>query len=497
MTTKRGEAGCEGAWSGARASAGPRSGPQTSPLRSVTKPPAVYRKLAMYKRFLSILLSFLFLTGCAGQPLGPTSQGQTTAPPDHGPAIPENNPASESISSDAPLENIPDTGVPDTSVSNTHSPESGPPQAGPEANPSEPGAEPTEPSDPKADTVEAILSAMTLEEKVGQLFFVRCPNRQAAEKVSAYHLGGYILFGRDFQDAAGNWLTRKQFTEKLAAWQAAAKVPLLIGVDEEGGTVARASRNPNLFESKRQSPQEVYSRGGLDAVRQDALFYSRGLLELGINVNLAPVADVSTNRLDFIYDRSFGQDAAATARYIEAAVSAAGQARYAPGDGSVRTIGSVLKHFPGYGDNADTHTGVAIDRRPYQRFAAEDFLPFLAGVRAGAGGVMVSHNVVVSMDPELPASLSPEVHRILREELGFEGVVMTDDLAMDAVEAYAADGSVAVLAVLAGNDLIITTDFETQIPLVIDAVRLGALREDLVEQAARRVLGWKYDLGLL
>ena len=421
------------------------------------------RQLAMCKKTLSVILAFLLLAGCGGLPTGP--------------AAPSDGPDGKGPASGAPG--------------------SEPPQTSPEISPSKPVAEPSQEPDPKADTVEAILSAMTLEEKVGQLFFVRCPDNHVEEKISACHLGGCILFGRDFRDAAGNWLTREQFTQKLAAWQAAADVPLLIGVDEEGGTVARASRNPNLFEEKRQSPQEVYRRGGLDAVMQDALFYSGGLLELGVNINLAPVADVSTDRLDFIYDRSFGQDAAATARYIEAAVSAAGQARYAPGDGSVRTIGSVLKHFPGYGDNADTHTGAAVDRRPCERFAAEDFLPFQAGVRAGAGGVMVSHNVVVSMDPELPASLSPEVHRILREELGFEGVIMTDDLAMDAVEAYAADGSVAVLAVLAGNDLIVTTDFETQIPLVIDAVRSGALREDLVDQAVRRVLGWKYDLGLL
>lgn len=378
-------------------------------------------------------------------------------------------------------------GVPDTSV-----PESAPPTADPATAPP-PTAEP----DPRAGRVEALLSAMTLEEKVGQLFFVRCPSRQAAEKVSTYHLGGFILFDRDFHDDAGNWLTREQFMEQLAAYQAAADIPLLIGVDEEGGTVARASRNPNLFEAKRQSPQEVYSRGGLNAVISDTMFYCGGLLELGINVNLAPVADVSTDRLDFIYDRALGQNGTATATYVEAAVYAAGQVRYEPGDGTERAIGSVLKHFPGYGDNADTHTGVAIDRRPYEQFTAEDFLPFRAGVRAGAGGVMMNHNVVVSMDPELPASLSPEVHRVLREELGFEGVIMTDDLAMDAVRAYAEDGSVAVLAVLAGNDLIVTTDFEEEIPLVISAVKSGTLSEDAIDRAVRRVLGWKYDLGLV
>ena len=406
----------------------------------------------MYKRLLSSLLIVFLLAGCAV----------------------------ESVPSAAPSESVPGAAAPESEP--------------PPASPSEPEVEPSEQPDPKTLTVEALLSAMTLEEKVGQLFFVRCPASQAAEKVGKYHLGGYILFDRDFRNAAGNWLTREQFTEKLAAYQAAADVPLLIGVDEEGGTVVRASRNPNLFETVRQSPQKVYGRGGLDAIKQDTLLYSGGLLELGINVNLAPVADVSTNRTDFIYDRAFGQDGAATADYIEAAVSAANQARYEPGDGTVWAIGSVLKHFPGYGNNADTHTGVAIDRRPYEQFEAEDFLPFRAGIRAGAGGVMVSHNVVVSMDPDLPASLSPEVHRVLREELGFEGVIMTDDLAMDAVDAY---GSAAVLAVQAGNDLIVTTDFEEQIPLVIDAVKSGTLSEDTIDQAVRRVLGWKYDLGLL
>ena len=124
-------------------------------------------------------------------------------------------------------------------------------------------------------------------------------------------------------------------------------------------------------------------------------------------------------------------------------------------------------------------------------------MPFQAGIEAGAGAVLVSHNIVCCMDEELPASLSPEVHRILREELGFEGVVMTDDLAMDAVEAYAGDGSVALLAVIAGNDMIVTTDFERQIPLVVDAVKAGLVEEDVINDAVRRVLGWKFDLGLI
>ena len=251
--------------------------------------------------------------------------------------------------------------------------------------------------------------------------------------------------------------------------------------------MARATRNPNLFSAKRQSPQAVYAQGGMEAVLEDTRQVNQGLLTYGINVNFAPVADVSTNSGDFIYDRSFGQDAAATADYVAQAVT----------EMDTVGIGSVLKHFPGYGSNTDTHTGVAIDERPYDTFLNEDFLPFQAGIDAGADCVLVSHNVVTCIDDTLPASLSPEVHRILREELGFTGVILTDDLAMDAVEAYAEDGSVAVLAVLAGNDMIVTTDFTTQIPQVIAAVEDETIDESLIDQAVSRVLGWKYDLGLL
>ena len=139
----------------------------------------------------------------------------------------------------------------------------------------------------------------------------------------------------------------------------------------------------------------------------------------------------------------------------------------------------------------------AVDERPYEQFVQADFVPFRAGIEAGAGAVLVSHNIVNCMDDTLPASLSPRVHEVLRQELDFDGVVLTDDLAMDAVKAYAEDGSVAVLAVQAGNDMIVTSDFEAQIPLVIEAVRAGTVEQEAVDAAVTRVLGWKYDLGLL
>ena len=334
----------------------------------------------------------------------------------------------------------------------------------------------------KERTIRNILNSMSMEEKVGQMFFVRCPTGMAANYVSQYHLGGHILFGRDFQDK-----TAQEVTGTIASYQAAADVPLLIGVDEEGGTVVRVSSNPNLFPYKCLSPQALYKDGGMEAIEEDAVTKNTTLLGYGINVNFAPVADVSTDPDEFMYDRAFGQDAQATAEYVKTVVTAMNRVG----------IGSVLKHFPGYGNNVDTHTGIAVDERPEETFLTSDFLPFDAGIIAGAGAVLVSHNIVNCMDDTLPASLSPEVHRVLREGLGFGGVILTDDLAMDAVDAYAEDGSVAVLAVQAGNDMVVTTDFTEQIPLVITAVENGEIDEAVIDAAVIRILSWKYDLGLL
>ncbi len=357
-----------------------------------------------------------------------------------------------------------------------------------------PPPEPTE-EELAAQEIDDLLSSLTTEEKVGQLFFVRCPADSAAEDVGTYHLGGYILFGRDYQDAAGAWLTQEQFTAAVQSYQDAALadtgIPLLIGSDEEGGTVTRASRNPNLFDARFPSPQELAARTAEhgNAFSEDAWEKNTALLALGINVNLAPVADVSTDPADFIYDRALGQDAQATADYVTDVVTAMRDCG----------MGSVLKHFPGYGSNVDTHTGIAVDQRPLEQFESADFLPFSAGMAAGNGttAVLVSHNIMTAVDESLPASLSPAVHDLLRDELGFDGVVMTDDLAMDAVAAYSTDGAVAVMALQAGNDLIITTDYRTQIPKVLEAVENGTLSPDTIDTACRRVLTWKQALGLL
>ena len=353
-----------------------------------------------------------------------------------------------------------------------------------------------EPAPPPAPTeeelaareIDDLLASLTTEEKVGQLFFVRCPESGAAEDVSTYHLGGYLLFGRDFADK-----TADDVIQTIRSYQSAAAadtgIPLLIGADEEGGTVVRVSSNPHLRREKYPSPQKLLVQGGTEALTENTAEKDALLQGLGLNVNLAPVADVSANPGDFIYERTFGLDAAGTSDCVRAVVEQM----------AADHMGSVLKHFPGYGSNADTHTGIAVDQRPLEQFESADFLPFSAGMAAGNGttAVLVSHNIMTAVDESLPASLSPAVHDLLRDELGFDGVVMTDDLAMDAVAAYSTDGAVAVMALQAGNDLIITTDYRTQIPKVLEAVENGTLSPDTIDTACRRVLTWKQALGLL
>ena len=350
-----------------------------------------------------------------------------------------------------------------------------------------PPPEPT-PEELAAQEIDDLLASLTTEEKVGQLFFVRCPAESAVEDITTYHLGGYVLFGRDFADK-----TADAVIQTLRSYQDAAAadtgIPLLLGVDEEGGTVVRISSNPHLRGEKYRSPQKLLAAGGTEALVADTEEKDALLSALGINVNLAPVADISTDPADFMYDRTCGLDASGTAECIAAVV----------GQMAGDNIGSVLKHFPGYGNNVDTHTGIAVDDRSLDTFRENDFLPFSAGMEAGGGkaAVLVSHNIMTAVDDALPASLSPAVHDLLRTELGFDGVVMTDDLAMDAVAAYSADGAVAVMALQAGNDLVITTDYRTQIPKVLSAVEAGTLSMDTIDAACRRLLTWKQSLGLL
>lgn len=327
-----------------------------------------------------------------------------------------------------------------------------------------------------------ILADMTLEEKVGQMIIAKCPEENAAEEAAKYHLGGYLLFARDFEDKSPD-----SVRADIAEYGESAEIPLLIGVDEEGGEVVRVSKFAPFREEPFGAPMELYAEGGLPLVISDTREKCRLLGALGINMNFAPVCDLPRSQWDYIYGRSFGLDCAVTSECVSAVVSEMN------GGGMI----SVLKHFPGYGNNSDTHTGIAVDTRPMSEFEALDLLPFEAGISAGAPCVMISHNIVVCMDGTLPASLSPEVHRILREELGFEGVIVTDELSMGAIKEYTSGGDAAVSAVRAGNDLLCVSDYASAISEVLSAAERGEITEERIDESVLRILEMKLDYGVV
>ena len=342
--------------------------------------------------------------------------------------------------------------------------------------------ETTVPETTPPDPVRQMISDMSLEQRVGQLFLARCNAETAIQDIQQYHLGGLVLFGEDFENQS-----MESMRQTIAAYQAAAEKPLLIAVHEEGGDVTRISRFSAFREKRFSSLRKRYDAGGLEAVLTEEEEKCRLLSDLGINVNLGPVCDITTDPAAFMYTRSLGQDAQTTADVTAAIVNLMKDYR----------VGSVLKHFPGYGNNADTHTGIAVDSRPLSDFESQDFLPFSAGIQAGCGGILVGHILVEALDPELPASLSPAVHRYLREELGFTGVIMTDDLVMQAITDQFGAGEAAVMAVLSGNDLLCSTEYAVQYEAVLQAVLDGRIDIDVLNSAVRNVLEWKISLGLL
>lgn len=320
--------------------------------------------------------------------------------------------------------------------------------------------------------------SLTLEEKVGQLFMVRCDS-VTTESIKALQPGGIIMFASDFDG-----LTKDEVQSKISNFNDLLKVKPYIAVDEEGGTVVRVSSNPNLAPEKYESPQYYYNKGGIDLVLENTSEKSDLLTSLGINMNLAPVADVSEDPSHFIYDRTLGKGAEETSVFVEKVVGVMDE----------HNITSCLKHFPGYGGNVDTHTLVAVDERSLAEFRQKDFLPFIAGINAGADSVLVSHNIITAVDPHMPATLSKPVHDILRNELAFDGIIITDDMAMAAAANYEKPYKTAILA---GNDMVIVTDFVTAYNEVLDAVRNGEIPEAMIDAAVNRIIKAKTEKGIL
>ena len=336
---------------------------------------------------------------------------------------------------------------------------------------------PTEP-----DKTEILLNSMTLEEKVAQMMMVSCHEGVNIEAASSYGVGAICLYSHSFEEKSAD-----EVKSMIESYQNLNYLPMLVSTDEEGGTVVRVSSNPQIRATPFLSPMELFTQGGMDLVKSDTQEKAQLLLSLGVNVNLAPVCDVPLDETNYIYDRCFSLNADETAQYADAVVSVMKQ----------NGIGSCLKHFPGYGGSVDTHESMAYDDREYSAFENGDFKPFKAGINAGADCVLVTHNIVNCIDPSMPASLSLPVHNELRNKLSFNGVIITDDLVMEGIQQFTDGNSAAVLAVKAGNDMIICEDYSSSVDAIVAAVNNGEIAGSQIDESVKRILKWKENLGLI
>ena len=329
---------------------------------------------------------------------------------------------------------------------------------------------------------EEILNSMTLEEKIGQLFIVRYENIDEEDEVKQYQLGGITFYGKDFR-----YEDKDSIIELINSLQSDVKIPMFMSVDEEGGSVARVSRWYQYRSEIFLSPRDYYEQGGLNLVLQMEEEKAQLLSSLGLNMNLSPVADISDKPGAFMYDRSRGEDACTTAECV--CRTAKISADYG--------VGSVIKHFPGHGNNTDTHFYTTRDTRSLEELKENDLIPFQAAMDDGYSAVMIGHTVVEALDDEYPASLSKKVHDYIRKQMNFDGVIMPDALDMDTVSSSFNGENVAVLAIMAGNDILCTSEYKEQYEAVLQAVKDNKISIEQIDESVLRILRWKLQLGII
>ena len=329
---------------------------------------------------------------------------------------------------------------------------------------------------------EEILNSMTLEEKIGQLFIVRYENIDEEDEVKQYQLGGITFYGKDFR-----YEDKDSIIELINSLQSDVKIPMFMSVDEEGGSVARVSRWYQYRSEIFLSPRDYYEQGGLDLVLQMEEEKAQLLSSLGLNMNLSPVADISDKPGAFMYDRSLGEDAYTTAEFV--CRTAKISADYG--------VGSVIKHFPGHGNNTDTHFYTTRDTRSLEELKENDLIPFQAAMDEENSAIMIGHTVVEALDDEYPASLSKKVHDYIRKQMSFDGVIMPDALDMDTVSSSFNGENVAVLAIMAGNDILCTSEYKEQYEAVLQAVKDNKISIEQIDKSVLRILRWKLQLGII
>ncbi|WP_037364047.1 glycoside hydrolase family 3 protein [Selenomonas ruminantium] len=332
-------------------------------------------------------------------------------------------------------------------------------------------------SAPVEDCVENMLRSMTLEEKIGQMFMIGIQGTDVDEEslfmLHQYHIGGIILFDR-------NMKTQEQVKQLNAHLQAQAgeKLPLFIAVDEEGGVVARMKEQL----PPPPSAQEIGETGAPDNARLWARKTARALRNIGFNVNLAPVADIGTGR-----GRSFGNTPVVVTDFVRSAASGYEQEDFI----------YCLKHFPGLGrGKVDTHLDSTVVNASRRELMKWDVMPFQSCIREKNPSdyfIMVNHATYSKLERNVPASISKVIQTdFLRRDLGYQGVIITDDIAMGALSKYYAPPDIALRAVRAGADIILSCHVyqngaDAYLRL-LRAVEKGEIREERINESLRRIL---------
>ncbi|SES83065.1 glycoside hydrolase family 3 protein [[Clostridium] polysaccharolyticum] len=345
-----------------------------------------------------------------------------------------------------------------------------------------------------------ILAKMSLEEKIGQMFLVNLESlddskgtyfehREVTKKMKRnlkdFPVGGVILFSRNIE-------TREQTIKLNQDLQKNSKIPLWTAVDEEGGDIARIANNPNM-KTTQFPPMEI-----VGATEDAEYCYNMGktigseISELGFNLDFAPVADVRTNEKNKeIGNRSFGNKAESVAEFACAVVK-----------GMQKTgVSATLKHFPGHGDaQGDTHQSSVNIGSDINRLRTVDFVPFQEGIKAGADFIMISHISISRIAGNtLPASLSSLVMKdIVRRELRFNGVVITDAMDMKAITGHYQAADAALMSIKAGADVVLMPEnFVRAYNRIVNAVINKELTESRIDESVQRILETKIKRGLI
>ena len=356
--------------------------------------------------------------------------------------------------------------------------------------------------EPEPDPVEKLLGAMTLEQKVGQLFMVTpeqltgvevatIAGSMTREALSKIPVGGLIYFAKNLSSAE-QVVNLLEGTVELAR-ETGAGIPPFLGIDEEGGPLVARVANSGLFDVERfPNMAEIGATGDPAEAAEVGRVIGTYLHEIGFNLDFAPDADVLTNPNNTaIGQRSFGSDPEVVAEMVAAEVEAMLETGTLP----------CVKHFPGHGDTAgDSHTGAVTAKRSREEIEGCEFAPFRAAIEAGCPFVMVGHIQTPNFAADgLPASLSSVMMTdVLRGDLGFEGVIISDSFAMGAItEYYQADDAAFRFFEAGGDLLLMSADLDLAYQGILDAVSAGSLTEERIDESVRRILTAKKQAGLI